>query len=288
MSIKNKIKAHIRKYTRNYKCIDGSFAKLNRVNLEWWSQKRNVGDCISPVVCEYMLSLKGLSLQSRVKRTCHLTAVGSVCGAGFFDSVVWGSGIHHQVLMDHVKKLKGMRKLDIRAVRGPETEKYLNEIGISCPKIYGDPAIIMPEIYKHEPSCNKKYPVSLVVHISMKGSTDVPEGIHLIDIETADYRTFIDELCDSEKVISSSLHGIILSESYGIPAVFYSKGMDDQMMKYKDWYYSTGRRNFKYTNNLKEAIAMEPEPLPHLNEMRKSLKEAFPYDIFNTNRNILE
>ncbi len=279
MNIKQKFKKIKRRFIRNKKCLDGRWVKPGKVNLEWWQQKENVGDAISPIICEFMLSKRNLSFESRAKRTCHMMAVGSVCGAGQVDATVWGSGIHHEQLKGNILRNKSYVKLDIRAVRGPVTEKFLNENGISCPKIYGDPAIIMPLIYRPGEGVSKVYPVSVVKHISVKDAA-VPDNVHSIDIETNDYKGFIDEILRSEKVISSSLHGIILSESYGVPAVFLCEGMEDQMMKYADWYESTGRSDFRCAKSIEEALDIEPMPLPELGEMRERLMAAFPYDLW--------
>ena len=278
MDIRQRIIKLRKRLTRNFKCLDGRVVQFKKVNLEWWKHKHNVGDEISTIICDYMLARRGLSFDSPAKRTKHLMAVGSICGEGRIDATVWGSGIHSQALKDNILRYKKYRKLDIRAVRGPETENFLNENGIKCPKIYGDPAIIMPLIY--QPEVKKKYPLSFVVHVLMKNKVNISEGIHLIDTETADYKLFIDEIAASEKVISSSLHGIILAESYGIPVVFLCEGVEDQIMKYKDWYLSTGRPNFTFANNLKEAMEMEPMPLPDLSSLREKLMEVFPYDLW--------
>lgn len=281
MNYKKKIKLIIKsKITRNIKCLDGRFVRFKRVNLEWWSQKNNVGDCLSPVVCDYMLSLRGLSFDSKAKRTTHLMAVGSICGAGYMNETVWGSGIHHEILKGHVvRRSHENRILDIRAVRGPETEEFLNSQGITCPKVYGDPAIIMPLIYIPKDN-TKKYKYSFISHISRKADIKACDDVHMIDIETADYKSFIDEVVRSEKIISSSLHGIILSEAYGIPTVFLCDEMEDQMMKYVDWYRSTGRENFKFAKTIEEALSMEPMNLPELSSMRKKLMDSFPYDLW--------
>ncbi|MBP3195500.1 MAG: polysaccharide pyruvyl transferase family protein [Butyrivibrio sp.] len=278
MNVRQRLIQTRKRLTRNLKCLDGRVVRIKKVNLEWWQHKKNVGDQISPVICNYMLEKKGLSFDSKAKKTKHLMALGSICGEGQIDSVVWGSGIHTNELKENILLFKNERKLDIRAVRGPETEHFLNENGISCPQIYGDPAIIMPLIY--QPHVSKKYSYSLVLHILMKNMARIPDDANLIDIETDDYKHFIDELAASEKIISSSLHGIILAESYGIPAIFFCEGVEDQMMKYKDWYESTKRPDFRYAKSIEEALAMEPMPLPDLSVLREKLMDVFPYDLW--------
>lgn len=101
-----------------------------------------------------------------------------------------------------------------------------------------------------------------------------------LDIRTKDYQRFIDSLCKLEKVFLSSLRGIILAESYGIPAIFLCKDREVEMLKYYDWYYSTGRKNVKMANTIKEALSMEPMELPNLSLMRERLIEVFPYDLW--------
>ena len=79
-------------------------------------------------------------------------------------------------------------------------------------------------------------------------------------------------------VISSSLHGIILAEAYGVPAVLLKPQID--IVKYYDYYYSTGRINFPMADSIKQAMQIKPVELPELDELRARLKEAFPYDLY--------
>lgn len=84
--------------------------------------------------------------------------------------------------------------------------------------------------------------------------------------------------CD--KILSASLHGIILAESYNIPAVFINDGVNDQIMKYIDWYYSTNRFDFRSAATVEQAIQIEPMELPNLDKMRENLLKTFPIDLW--------
>ncbi len=95
--------------------------------------------------------------------------------------------------------------MDIRAVRGPLTRRVLQACGYNVPKIFGDPAILLPDIYN--PNKPKEYDVSVVFHFRYARSL---ENYHCIPIQTYDYKKFIDEVIKSRKIISSSLHGIII------------------------------------------------------------------------------
>ena len=111
----------------------------------------------------------------------------------------------------------------------------------------------------------------------------VSEGYEYVDILTADYRSFIDRIVKSGRVISSSLHGIILAEAYGVPAVLLNYQEID-LLKYYDYYYSTGRRNVKVASSIKEALETEPMELPDLSDMQKNLLDSFPYDLFEKSK----
>jgi len=73
----------------------------------------------------------------------------------------------------------------------------------------------------------------------------------------------------SKTIISSSLHGIILAEVYGIPAIFLNthEYVDKDLIKYYDLCFSTERYSLKMAQTLEEAMAMSPMPLPNLSLM---------------------
>lgn len=267
-------------FVRNKKMLDGKSIANKLVNLEW-VDNNNLGDSLGPIIYEWMLKRKGLTLSSPAKKTTHLFTCGSLIGVGYFDVTVWGSGIHLVANIANLIKLKPIRKYDIRAVRGPVTRQILIDCGYKCPAIYGDPAIIMPLIYDEDIS-EKHYDISIILHYHANNEDFTCEKYNYIDIGTTDYKKVIREMKLSRKIISSSLHGIILAETYGIQAVFLNTGdyVDKALMKYYDWYYSTGRMCVKIAKSLEEAIEMEPMPLPDLTELREKLMTAFPYDLW--------
>lgn len=194
--------------------------KRNAINLLYFKEVKNLGDILSPLIVQYMLSRKNLSLESHTKhKYCKLSAVGSILSFYVCDRVVWGSGFKSPMTKWFNNKFIRI-KFDVRCVRGPLS---LNQI-TNLPSIkasidtvvFGDPAILMPLIYN--PKVKKRYDISIVCHFLDKNK--INSNFNNIDIQTDDYKHFIDEICSSKLVISSSLHGIILAEAYGVHAVW--------------------------------------------------------------------
>lgn len=261
---------------RNQYDLMGRKIENKNVNLEWWDGEDNLGDSLSVVIYNWLLRKE--NIDTKTGRKVHLMTVGSLIGAARFDAVIWGSGIMNAVNLTNTVKHRRYVRYDIRAVRGPVTREFLMKAGYICPEVYGDPAVLMPFIYTSN-SVDKIHEVSLVLHHQTK-CPKVEDHINVLDIHTVDYKNFIDQLCASKKVISSSLHGIILAESYGIPAIFLNQNISDQSMKFLDWYYSTGRTNIKMASSIQEALEMEPMELPDFLKMQEELIKTFPYDLW--------
>lgn len=255
--------------------------KNYRVNLQYCCREDNVGDILSPIVCEYLLKKKELNFDNKVSETKHLYAIGSIIDFGYQDATIWGSGIINEYSDFKLTKSKNInRKLDIRLVRGPETRRLLINAGYECPERYGDPAVLMPYIYN--PEVEKKYKISYIPHINGKLDRTIVDSLdNVINMGTNDYEKVISEIKSSEKVISSSLHGIILAETYGVPAIFVAKDVKRQIFKFYDWYHSTNREEFSIASSFASAKKMEETELPKLSKMQETILETFPYDLWD-------
>lgn len=268
------------------------FAEKNLVNLNAWINPErtvnNVGDYLSLVVVDYMCKRYGVSLEERVKKTQHLYSIGSII-LGNQDATIWGSGFISDYNTLSRKKLVGMfhkfrHSLDIRAVRGPETLRILKEMGYDrlvknkCSGVpLGDPAVLMPLIYPKVPMHKWKYKV--VPHYSRYKSYNKKDRI---DTFQSDWRALIDSILEADLIISSSLHGIIIAESYGIPAIMLNDTPMEDITKYKDWYYSTDRCDFPIANSVEEALKIIPSKLDPkvIKKMQNDLIESFPKDLW--------
>lgn len=248
----------------------GIKAEKNKVNLHWWrlsSKEQNIGDWLSPVVVNFLKEKNGITGDGQ--KTKHLFAIGSILDGGYQNSTIWGSG-----LLKGDKKYfwRHFRKLDIRCVRGPETRRVLIKNGYNCPEVYGDPAVLLPLIY--QPDSQKKTCDYLVIRHWLYPMNE--NGLYpLVD----DWKKFIDKLVQAKLIISSSLHGIILAEAYGIPAIFLQED-DLDLFKYRDYYSSTGRTDFPMAKTVQEALSMQTPPLPDMEKLQQNLISSFPDDLW--------
>ncbi len=196
--------------------------------------------------------------------------IGSIVQFSRRRSIIWGSGI--------ISDTSEVPRPDqILATRGPLSRQRFLSKEIHCPEVYGDPAILLPLFYQ-PPKSKKKWALGVIPHYVDKSCNIIERlmktpGVHIIDIETDDIEGFISELHECRAIISSSLHGIIVAETYGIPAgwLTLSNKLTGGRFKFDDYYQSTGRKNI-------QPINLEPENI-QTSEIIRMLPTAKPsYD----------
>ncbi len=246
----------------------------------------NLGDVLALPIVNFMLEKRGIDIDKKISRKAHLFTVGSGGLKSFQNATMWGTGI----MKDFNSLFKGHwyekywyadhRHLDIRAVRGPLTREIFLKLGHQCPEVYGDPGILMPLIYQPKAVEKKKEYLIIPQYVTeIEVRKYFPDDM-IISMNTNNYKSVIDSIVSCEKVYSSSLHGIILSEAYGVPAVFF-RGLPGSIdFKYKDYYASTGRFDVPMANNLAEAFSFEAPAIPDLSSLQKGLMDVFPYDLW--------
>lgn len=177
----------------------------------------NLGDDLNiPLIEE--LTGKKIFLKKDVGVKRHLLCIGSIIESyTSADSIIWGSGAMFGTDPITHKPAK------VYAVRGLLTKNYLESQGVKCPDIFGDPAILMPLVYL--PKSTKKYKLGIIPHIIEQEHPLIINlksrelcDVCIIDFKNySDWHSVIDLICSCERILSSSLHGLIISNAYGIP-----------------------------------------------------------------------
>ncbi|GIZ07458.1 polysaccharide pyruvyl transferase family protein [Flavobacterium sp. UMI-01] len=215
----------------------------NTIRLFWWNErviqgktKENYGDLVGKYLVEKISGKKvvfSMPKKWSILDYCKpiYVTIGSVLTHVNNKCIVWGSGI--------ISKEYSVQKAKFLAVRGPRTRQYLLKQGYDVPEIYGDPALLLPDFFA--PKVEKKYRYGIVPHysdyIEISSWFENIEEVQVIDLMTVDVELKTIELLQCEKIISSSLHGIIVAHAYGIPAVWqkFSDKVFGDDIKYQDY-----------------------------------------------------
>ncbi len=245
------------------------------LKLYYWEDKfRNFGDYLSLKVVERMVqgpvevAKKGVILKEP-----KLLAIGSILTFARQGDVIWGSGVNGKWTGLEYYKFKN---LDVRAVRGPKTRQFLQDnFGIVVPEVYGDPALLVPYLFpEFKRKKSPRYPYIIIPHYSEQSL--FPKDLYPnVVYPTESWDEVIEKITDSALVISSSLHGIIIAEAFGIPARMLRVTLTEALFKYEDYYQGTGRECFQPAYSVQEALELGGEP-PIICDMKK-LYDAFPF-----------
>ena len=248
---------------------------MDKIKVHWCNIK-NFGDALNPYVfsklsglkvqyCNYTkpdyikeikLLIKAIikghkydynRLKNPISNGKVILGIGSLLDRSLSNFQVWGSGY-----MNEFERAKGGT---LYAVRGKYSAKKLFAEGFPFCEVWGDPALLLPLIYKPQAPQNnvklgivphskeyqyfkKKYPIVAVINLS-----------------TNDIENVINEICACQYILSSTLHGIIVAQAYGIPAIWIKKAdINTDGIKFKDYLDSVGIKIYDGFKNIEYAI----------------------------------
>ncbi|MBF45878.1 MAG: exosortase [Flavobacteriales bacterium] len=226
----------LKKIIHNIKYTFKKLLHSNYIFLDWSESLNNFGDILNPLLVAYLTKKKIINVSAKYCYYDHLQVIGSILSRSNSKSIVWGSGFISQdsIFISMPKR--------VLAVRGPLTRKLLLEQGVNCPEVYGDPALLMSKFYI--PKTTKKYMIGILPHYSDKSHAWLKniddDRVKIIDIQNPNPLKVIDEICSCEHIASSSLHGLIISDSYKIPSVWikFTDKLTGGSFKFNDYFMS--------------------------------------------------
>lgn len=241
----------------------------------------NFGDILNPILASNFTNKNVKKIGKRKSKFKeHYFMIGSIIQRCNSQTIIWGSGLISDTidLKRHPKK--------VLAVRGPLTRKRLLELGVSCPKIYGDPALLLPKFYDPK-NINKKYELGIIPHYVDKNDDRLKKfsntkKIKIIDVQNKNPLEVVNQVIECKKIISSSLHGIIVADAYGIPSAWteLSNKVIGNGFKFNDYFLSVGRKqrkafNFNQFESLDDILNVFTEEYVIDIDLKKLL-EVFP------------
>ncbi len=242
----------------HYNCGRGS-------NPEWG---RNWGDIIAPSL------IKGLGGGERPvtndRKGVKFVSIGSVMSQVGRGDWVWGTGsIELNERLDW-----SIADAEILAVRGPRTRERLIRMGLDVPSVFGDPALLAPLVWDEEVSVTHDW--GIIPHYIDLDNPLIPlleqRGVKLVNI-LAGEDEFVRELRSCQRVVSSSLHGLIAADAWGIPnaRIILSDRIRGGDFKFIDYAESVNRKDWEGARitdwqglnslDLNTKIDWDPEPL---------------------------
>ena len=246
-----------------------------------WSISDNFGDAASPLVVRMLSGREVVPLSQclNIRGLPSYSVVGSVLQfQGTSRTQVWGSGFISAERRFTWKPSK------VHAVRGPLTRARCLAQGVDCPPVYGDPAVFLFDSFTDMPR-NASYKVGIIPHYADSDHPRVQQfaehgGVKLIDVMQSPSQV-AKEVLECEVVISSSLHGLILADSLGIPNRWL--GVSDNVLKggfkFQD-YFASVRRDEPLplgVDDLTISKAVKEAHLTHTPFSRDLLLEACPF-----------
>lgn len=233
------------------------------INLYAWSGYQNFGDELSAYLVK---RITGREVKEQANPSKHcLIAIGSLLNevTMFSAAYIWGTGCRAPCYFrcNRLHKLFPLNRFIyhrlwgqyfnrsiISVLRGPLTYELVAKLGFPKPKAYGDPGILMPYFYTPQ-SLDKKYKLGIIFHqVHAHIPQILDKDIRYISINRStdkEIHEFIDEVCACDAILSSSLHGLIIAQAYGIPARnFFVKDLPicaDESFKFKDYLLGTGQ-----------------------------------------------
>lgn len=232
---------HLQKFSRLFNDIFQNIAHKDAIPVVYFTGRPNVGDLLN----EYLIpKISGKEIfQVKSNWLPHVRAIGSVIGSASQNSYIWGSGS-----IDGKKPNRRISKNQIFALRGKLTRDLLSSGGADIDHVpLGDPGLLMPRFFK--PDVKKIYNVGIVPHFSDEDSVrkllaGAEDKAHIISVGQ-NPEEFVRELLSCHFILSSSLHGLILSDAYGLPNkwVKFSDRLLGGSFKFRDYYSVTSNEN---------------------------------------------
>lgn len=268
----------------------------------YYAELPNMGDLINPLIIK---ELFGCESKRHTYLTCELSGIGSGLGqftmignplekiakkisSIFYPSVnVWGTGFINSE--NGEKEVFFKKNMNFCAVRGELSKARVEKIiGQKLDIPTGDAGILADCLIK-EP-ITKKYKIGIIPHFKEQDHPIFEEMKNfyqesvIIDLKEEPV-SVVRQIAECEVIISTSLHGLIVADSFNIPNqhIVVTDNMKGDGFKYKDYYSAYGLDiNTINLNKEKiptiETIIKNYKITPEMVERKKKeMIEAFPF-----------
>lgn len=260
----------------------------------FWSSNRylagknwdNFGDAIVPLLVKKMSNINVIwtPKNGKLKDSNHKTnvyfVIGSILEQAGSNNIIWGAGIMNSNSI--------LKKAKYLAVRGPISYSRVIASGHKMKMIWGDPALLCPFYFPIPKKCNTGKIILAPHYVDYENVVKKYKDnldVEILDLKSDNIELLIEKLATAKLVYSSSLHGLIVAQAYGVRAVWvmFSDLLNGDEIKFNDYFMSVGIRlykPYKLDNEIKNFPYNREISLPDLNILQKvqlDLLESCPF-----------
>jgi hypothetical protein len=226
--------------------------EYGRVPLSWSGSTSkmsylNFGDALSPVMVVLCggLPVERIPFKSVTPRVAAVGTIGHgiVGGNAYF----WGTGSSNYRNPSAPEAERELYRppeaseFQFFATRGPVSREILSGAKPPAGAVYGDPVWLLPRFYR--PKIEKRWELGVILHLSELTDREydahpspahrryeIPaefrDSVHLINtvtrISSDALKDRLDEILACKRIVSTSLHGMVIAESYDIPCLYFA------------------------------------------------------------------
>ncbi|MDJ0629836.1 MAG: polysaccharide pyruvyl transferase family protein [Rhodobacter sp.] len=258
------------------------------LKLFWYRKVRNFGDAISQRIAEFV---SGRPVVWASRSEAELFGLGSLMemvAQGHrtpredgTKPWVWGTGCMTRRVPPFLDNVR------IALLRGPITAEIL---GLDA-GAFGDPGLLIADVLTKRPECDGR--IGIVPHLSKIADpawTDLvaeDRRLRLIDVTQPDPLGAVRQIASCAHVISSSLHGLITADAFGIPNTWLDPAHNHAapQLKFRDYARSVGRRFFDPLDRRDILAHIDrglPDDIPYMDGIEASklcLLNSFPAEL---------
>lgn len=262
----------------------------------------NIGDILNVILIEELFKMKVIEEQHT---KAEMMAIGSVLDRLLEDGKigkvlakmnkdadrkhtihVWGTGL----MYDCESRQKFIRPVKVHALRGALSAEIVSKIqGRPCNCVLADPGLLASKLLKEK--VRKKYEIGIIPHyvdaeeeviVQMK---EYYSDSTIIDVK-AEPLEVLKTIAQCRTVLSTSLHGLIIADSFNIPNQWCicSERILGDGFKFRDYYSAFGveatpvdlrKGEFPSVESIRSRYQISQAMV---NKKQKELMKSFPYN----------
>jgi hypothetical protein len=255
------------------------------LKLHWWKADPNFGDAINPLIVAHV---SGRVVEHCGARKADLFAIGSMVQVVKRTQkeprlkgpklCVWGTGLLNPVFGHDF-----LDNVEVALLRGPITAALLKLEHTR----FGDAGLLINQALPFDGARTDR--IGIVPHYTLMEDPALLEFVasdpaYLLIDPRDDAAQVCLQIASCANVFASSLHGLIMADSYGVPNTWITpKGQS--WLKYLDYAASIGRRDMVAPRTYEQAKSRTSHPIDYTDGIiaaREALLESFPARLKST------